>query len=132
MNIASESSTGSFSMEQQSATVSFQGLDQFNSRQFVFFFMPRLEQQILSDDDMLRIEKENYEKKKDELVKQYEGVYVALYNGQVLDKDKSYSALAKRVYDNSGYKSIYIPFVSKSERTLKLLTPKFSPKKSVE
>ena len=64
------------------------------------------------------------------MLKQYEGEYVALFNGQVLDRDKSYSALAKRVYDKSAHKPIYIPFVSKIERTVNLRTPRFSPKKA--
>jgi len=79
----------------------------------------------LNNNEMIEIEKRLYEEKKDEYLETYEGEYIALQNGEVIDHDCSFSVLAGRVYAKHGYKAIFFPFVSKRTKPFKSITPKF-------
>lgn len=77
-------------------------------------------------EDALELEKKFYELNKEMYVQQYEGKYIALLNGEVIGEDTDYSALAKRVFEESAYDyntPIYIPLVVKQEKPIKLATP---------
>jgi len=47
-----------------------------------------------------------------QLMSMYEGKYVAVLNGQVVDSDIDERALVQRVYQKFGYKPIYVPLVT--------------------
>jgi hypothetical protein len=47
-----------------------------------------------------------------QLLKAYEGKYVAILNGQVVDCDEDKHALAKRLYRQFGYQPIYVQLVT--------------------
>ncbi|MES1226028.1 MAG: DUF5678 domain-containing protein [Bacteroidota bacterium] len=86
----------------------------------------------LSDEKIIEIEKKIFESMKDRLIKRYEGKYIAMSNGKVLASAKDFSSLAKKVYEKHGYRAMYMPLVSKSERQFKLSTPLFSKKKKAD
>ena len=47
-----------------------------------------------------------------QLVSRYEGKYVAVLNGQVVDSDIDERALVQRVYQKFGYQPIYVQLVT--------------------
>ena len=47
----------------------------------------------------------------DDLVAQYKGKYVAIWNNSVYDSDKDLAALAERVYKDLGYRPIFMPYI---------------------
>jgi hypothetical protein len=47
-----------------------------------------------------------------QLLKAYEGKYVAILNGKVVDCDEDKHALAKRLYRRFGYQPIYVQLVT--------------------
>jgi hypothetical protein len=49
------------------------------------------------------------------LLQHYEGQYVAIYQGQVVDSDLDKVALALRVYHKYGYVPIYVHHVSRHQ-----------------
>ena len=46
-----------------------------------------------------------------QLVSMYEGKYVAVLNGQVVDNDVDEGALMQRVYQTFGYQPVYVQWV---------------------
>jgi hypothetical protein len=87
---------------------------------------PRLIQEIpISPDQSIAMEKKFYEDQKEKYLAEYEGKYIALENGILLDSDLDFSALAKRVYEQHGYRPIFMPFVTKEDRQYKIRSPKF-------
>jgi hypothetical protein len=89
------------------------------------------EQFFLSDEDILEIEKKFFEQKKEELLKQYEGKYIALVDGLVIDSDIDFSELAKRVYATYGYRAIFMTRVIRNEKSHKISSPKFKSTKDI-
>ena len=51
-----------------------------------------------------------------ELLKQYVGQYVAVYQGKMIDHDEDKRRLIQRVYENLGYVPVYIQRVSPEGR----------------
>lgn len=84
-----------------------------------------LQQFLLSDDQIIEIEKKMFDIKKEEYLPDFEGKYIALENGKLLDSDIDFSALAKRVYEQHGYRPIFMPLVTKDERKYRIRSPKF-------
>ena len=81
---------------------------------------------IKSDEEIsLEREREMYERNKEHYLSNYEGKYIALLSGVVLDSDKDFSNLAKRVFEKNGYKPIYMPLVTREEKEYKIASPKF-------
>lgn len=89
-----------------------------------------IEPYILTDNELLEIEKKIFEANKDKYLDEYEGKHIALMNGVVLDFDNVFSNLAKRVYEKYGYKAIFMPLVTK-KRSHHILPPKLKRKKSI-
>ncbi|MBM3240993.1 hypothetical protein FJZ31_32320 [Candidatus Poribacteria bacterium] len=59
-------------------------------------------------------EVELFEQKREELLKEYEGKYVALYNGEIIDFDDNEGRLVDRLLEKYGHETpIYIQHVSK-------------------
>jgi cell division protein FtsZ len=57
------------------------------------------------------------------LLSKYEGKYIAILNGEVVDADSEFSILAERVYSRYGYADIYMPKVEKKGIILHIPTP---------
>jgi hypothetical protein len=57
------------------------------------------------------------------LLSKYEGKYIAILNGEVVDADGDFSILAERVYSRYGYKDIYMPKVERKKTILHIPTP---------
>jgi hypothetical protein len=79
----------------------------------------------LNDEEIIKLERETYEKKKDEYLDKYEGKYIAFLYGEMRDYDKDLPTLAKRVYEKYGYRAIYMPLVTKDEVKYKMISPKY-------
>lgn len=63
----------------------------------------------------IEIEKKVFEAKKDFYLENYEGKYIALLNGKVLDYSEDFSQLAQRVYEKFGYKEIFMTLVTRNK-----------------
>ena len=83
----------------------------------------------LTDEAIIRMEMKSYELKKEEYIKKFEGKYIALLGGDVLDSDTQLSTLATRVYDKVGYRAIYMPLVTSKKITHKIASPKLKQNK---
>lgn len=46
------------------------------------------------------------------LLATYEGLYVAIVNGQVVDSDRDERTLVQRVYQTFGYQPLYVQYVT--------------------
>ena len=58
-----------------------------------------------------------------ELLSKYRGKYVAIVNRRVVDADKDFSALARRVFDRYGCRDILMPKVTEKEEVVHIPTP---------
>jgi hypothetical protein len=76
-----------------------------------------------TDEDIIRMEMRYYEQKKEGYLKEFEGKYIALHKGEVLDSDLNFSTLATRVYEKFGYHVFYMPFVTSNGQRLKISSP---------
>lgn len=61
----------------------------------------------------IRAEQDAYESHKDEVLSRYEGRYVAILNGQVIDHDADYGRLATRVYARVGRRPVFLTRVAR-------------------
>lgn len=77
------------------------------------------------ENEIFEKEKSFYNQNKEELLKQYEGKYVAIIGEEVIDSDSDFSSLAGRVLPKSNYSPVFMPLVEKEERQFKIATPKF-------
>lgn len=59
-----------------------------------------------------------FEKHYDELVKKFDGEFVAIYKQRVVDHDRELSALMKRVEAKHPVESVFVDFVSSEKLTL--------------
>jgi hypothetical protein len=84
-----------------------------------------------TDEDIIQREMKVYEQNKAEYLTKFEGKYIAMLNGAVLDSDPDFSKLATRVYKKSGYQAIYMPLVTRREKPYKISSPKLTSNKTV-
>ena len=68
------------------------------------------------DKNTLEKEKELYEANKGKYLIEYEGKYIALKNGTVLDFDTDFSKLSQRVYSKNGFSPVFIPFITRKKK----------------
>lgn len=68
-------------------------------------------------------EKECFEQMKEDLLKTYEGEYVAIYRGEVVDHGKNQIEVLNRVYKKYGYVEVYCHLVTKKPVVYKIVTP---------
>jgi len=78
------------------------------------------------DIDMFEISKEYYKENKNELLKKYEGKHIAIIGKEVVDSDKDFPELIKRVYKKYGYDNIFMPYVDKKENIAMIPSPIFN------
>ncbi|HKE04454.1 MAG TPA: DUF5678 domain-containing protein, partial [Blastocatellia bacterium] len=76
-------------------------------------------------DDLFEVEKRTFEAMREQLLSQYEGQYVAIHKGQVVDHDSDKLRLGLRVYRQFGYQPIYVKLVTREEIPVKRIA---SPK----
>lgn len=74
----------------------------------------------------LRDDMDWYDRNKDVLLQQYEGQYVAILGGRVIDHDSSFDALARRVFGSLGNRPVYMPKVERHPPQLVLRSPRVS------
>lgn len=65
-----------------------------------------------------------YEANKRRLLRRYAGQYVAIIDLKVVDHDKDFDALAKRVFSRFGVRSIAMPKVTLGERVVHVPSPR--------
>ena len=57
----------------------------------------------------------------EEFLGEYEGRYVAIVKGQVVDSDQDWELLARRMYKGWGHQSIFMPKVERERRVVQVL-----------
>ena len=65
-----------------------------------------------------------YEKNRTRLLQRYKNQYVAIVEQTVADHDADFSALAERVFERYGYRSIFMPRVRREDRPLRIRSPR--------
>ena len=65
-----------------------------------------------------------YAKNRSRLVRQYDGKYVAILDGRVIDHDRDFEALAARVFKRVGVRSVFMPRVQAGERPVQVRSPR--------
>lgn len=79
---------------------------------------------VLSEHEILIMEKKYYEENRETLLKKYRDRFIAIFNNEVVDFDKNFSKMASRVYKKFGYQTMYMPFVTAKERVVKIPSPR--------
>jgi hypothetical protein len=64
---------------------------------------------------IIRKGKAYFDKHKDEIIAKYDGENIAIIDDEIVDHDKEFSNLAKRVYEKYGYRTIYMPLIGKEK-----------------
>lgn len=64
-----------------------------------------------------------FEANRTRLARRYRNEYVAIVNRKVVDHDRDFGALARRVYAKYGVRSIAMPKVTPEERVVSIPTP---------
>lgn len=72
----------------------------------------------------LRAEMAWYEAHRDDLLKRYRGEYLAIVNRRVVDRDKTFGALAARVFERLGVRPVFMPKCVPGERVVSIPTPR--------
>lgn len=67
---------------------------------------------------------EYFQENKTEILEKYKGNFIAILDNAVVDHDKEFSELAKRVYEKFGYQTTYMPFVESEPRVLRIPSPR--------
>lgn len=81
-----------------------------------------LERDEISENAVLfEVEKKTFWALRAQLLDQYEGQYVAIHQGRVVDHDTDKLKLGLRVYHRFGYQPIYVQLVSRQGLTVKWL-----------
>lgn len=82
--------------------------------------------------DFMKIQeaKEYFRENKSEILKRYEGRFVAILENSVVDDDEDFSELAQRVYSKYGYGAIYMPFVESEPTVIRMPSPRVMKTKS--
>jgi len=76
------------------------------------------------DDGDLRAEMAWYQAEKRKLVPRYRGQYLAIVNRKVVDHDKVFGALARRVFKRWGVRPIFMPKCVDGDRVVNIPSPR--------
>jgi hypothetical protein len=79
----------------------------------------------ITSDMILNAERDLYEENKEYYLREYEGEYIALLNGNLIAHNFNFSEVASRAYEQVGYQPILIIRVDRRKRIYKMATPKF-------
>ncbi len=72
--------------------------------------------------ERVRAERRAYEEQKEEILSGYEGQYVAILNGSVIDHDSEYGRLAARVYARLGRTAVLLTRATRERETARIGT----------
>jgi len=73
--------------------------------------------------EVLRQGEQFFELNKEEMLRIYEGRYIAIFDKNVIDTDENFENLARRVYSAYGYITIYITKVEKDNSLVNIPSP---------
>ena len=81
--------------------------------------------------DYLKLQeaKRYFQENKAQILERYRGDFIAILNNAVLDHDRSFSELAKRVYEKFGYQTIYMPLVESEPAVLRIPSPRIGKRR---
>ena len=79
---------------------------------------------IPEEKNVLELAQKFYEEHKEGLLGKYSGKYISIFDNKVVDSDKDFSRLAKRIYKKYGYQTIYMPFVEAKKKIFKIPSPR--------
>ena len=65
-----------------------------------------------------------FQEHKAQILEKYSGNFVAILDETVVDHDRNFSELAKRIYEKFGYQAIYMPFVESEPSVLRIPSPR--------
>ncbi len=65
-----------------------------------------------------------FERHKDEILSAYEGHYVAIFDGNIVDYDKDNAELSSRIYEKYGNHDFFMPYVSRESLVLHMPSPR--------
>ena len=65
-----------------------------------------------------------YEANRHILLPRYEGKYIAILHGKVIDSDADFSSLAERVYRREGVRDIFMPRVTAEPEVVSIPSPR--------
>ncbi len=65
-----------------------------------------------------------FEENRRRLLRRYRNQYVAIEGGRVIDHDRDFDALARRVFARVGVRPVFIPKVTAEERVVSLPSPR--------
>lgn len=68
--------------------------------------------------------KRYFQENRAQILEKYRGNFIAIFDNTVVDHDRNFSELAKRVYEKFGYQTIYIPFVESEPAVLRIPSPR--------
>lgn len=77
----------------------------------------------LADDDLAQ-GRRWCELHRDELLARYDGEYVAVHEGSVVDHDRDFDALASRVFERLGSRPVLMPRIQRDEARARLRSPR--------
>jgi hypothetical protein len=72
----------------------------------------------------IALDMEWYERNKPELLERYEGQHLAIVDQRVADHDLDLEALAGRVIDRFGSRSVFMPLCQVEERVIDVRSPR--------
>lgn len=64
-----------------------------------------------------------YKENKDEILRNFEGKFIAILDRRIVDSDKNFENLIARLFKILPYQDIYIPFVERKERIIEIPSP---------
>jgi hypothetical protein len=78
----------------------------------------------INEDSIIEASKKYYLKNKKEIEKNYIGKFIAIIDARIVDVDKDFSELSKKVYKRYGYKTIFMTYVSEKDQIVKAPSPR--------
>jgi hypothetical protein len=79
---------------------------------------------VASEDGPLAADFAWYEAHRQALVRRYEGSYVAIVGGKVIDHDRDFAALAERVFARVGQRPVLMPKVAREAAVVRARSPR--------
>jgi len=68
--------------------------------------------------------KKYFQENRTQILEKYTGNFIAILDNAVVDHDRNFSELAKRIYEKFGYQTIYMPFVESKPSVLRIPSPR--------
>jgi len=70
--------------------------------------------------------KKYFQENKAQILEKYKGNFIAILDSTIVDHDRNFSDLARRVYEKFGYQTIYMPLVESEPVVLRIPSPRVS------